>query len=253
MFFLDSFYRQILQLTLIILLLIGCSTTKKEEIHSADELFEKAKFEFQRKKFEDAEKYFDLLKLQFPASQYADDAQFYLGEINFERGDYIMAAFHYSTLRRWYPASEYSKNALFKTALSYYKLSPPFDREQEYTFKAIEYFLEFQNTYPNDSLISVVNSYLKELRNKLAYRNFFTATLYYKWQSPKSALIYLDIVLDEYPDTDYAEDALWLKIQIYRERGLFLDLEELLEKYKKMFPNGKYISQINFLDKFKGN
>lgn len=233
------------------LTIIGCSTAKKEEIRSSDELFEKAKSEYQKKKYEEAEKYFDLLKLQYPASQYADDAQFYLGEISFEKGDYIMAAFHYSTLRRWYPASEYSKIALFKTALSYYKLSPPFDREQEYTFKAIEYLLEFLNTYPNDSLTSVANSYLKELRNKLAYRNYFTANLYYKWESPKSALIYLDIVLDEYSDTDYAEDALWLKIQIYKERGLFLDLEELLERYKKMFPYGKYISQVNVLEKLK--
>ncbi|MCX7908013.1 MAG: outer membrane protein assembly factor BamD [Ignavibacteria bacterium] len=238
---------------LFILIFIACSTTKKEVINSADDLFNIAKAEFQKKKFEEAEKYFDLLKLQYPGSQYADDAQFYLGEISFEKGDYIMAAFHYSTLRRWFPSSEYCKVALFKTGLSYYQLSPPYDREQEYTFKAIEYFLEFRSTYPDDSLNVATNLYLKELRNKLAYRNLFTANLYYKWQSYKSALIYLDIVLDEYPDTDYVEDAFWLKILIYKERGLFYDLEELIKQYKRLFPNGKYFTQVENIENLKGS
>jgi len=223
---------------------VGCGTTPKQEIHSAEDLFRLAKNYYEKKKFEDAEKFFDLLKLQYPASQYADDAQYYLGEISFEKGDFIMAAFHYSSLRRYYPASEYCKQALFKTALSYYKLSPSFDRDQEYTYKAIEYLMEFQNTYPNDQLTLEANKYLKELRNKLAYRNFFTANLYYKWRSFNSALIYLDVVLTEYSDTDYIEDAYWLKFQIFAERGLFYDLEELAKEYKDKFPNGKYLSQI---------
>lgn len=234
-------------------LFLGCSTTKKEEIRSADELFALAKEEYKKKKYENAEKYFDLLKLQFPASQYADDAQYYLGLISFDKGDYIMAAFHFSTLRRWYPNSEYSKEALFKTALSYYNLSPSFDRDQEYTSKAIEYLMEFQNTYPSDTLAILANKYLKELRNKLAYRNYFTALLYYKWQSSKSALIYLDIVLEDYPDSDYVEDAYWLKMNIYKEKGLFLDLEELAKEYQTKFPNGRYLSEVkNFIKNKRG-
>ncbi len=184
------------------------------------------------------------MKLQYPASQYADDAQFYLGLINFNKGDYLMAAFHFSALRRAYPNSEYAKEALFKTAMCYYNLSPSFDRDQEYTFKAIEYLMEFQNTYPGDSLAYLSNQYLKELRNKLAYRNFFTANLYYKWKSSKSALIYLDMVIEDYPDTDYVEDAYWLKMTIYQEKGLFLDLEELAKEYQTKFPNGKYSNQV---------
>ncbi|MGB9851522.1 MAG: outer membrane protein assembly factor BamD [Candidatus Kapaibacteriota bacterium] len=238
-------------LFLVSLIVFSCSTTKKEEISSADDLFALAKKEYEKKKYEEAEKYFDLLKLQYPASRYADDAQYYLGLISFDKGDYIMAAFHFSSLRRAYPNSEYCKEALFKTALSYYNLSPSFDRDQEYTSKAIDYFMEFQNTYPGDSLSVIANNYLKELRNKLAYRYFFTAMLYYKWGSPKSALIYLDVVIEDYPDSDYAEDAMWLKINIYREKGLFLDLEEIAKEYQNKFPNGKYSEQIKSFVKIK--
>jgi len=225
----------------------GCSSVKKEEIKTAEEHFQYAKEQFEKKNYEEASKYFDLLKLQYPASEYADDAQFYLAEISFLRGDYIMSAFHYSALRRYYPSSPYYKESLFKTALSYYKLSPPFDRDQEYTQKAIDAFQEFQNLYPKDSLFFTANEYIKELRNKLAYRNFFIASLYYKLASNKSSIIYLDFLIDQYPDSDYVEDAYWLKMTIYKESGLFLDLAELVKEYKTKFPNGKYLTQLESL------
>lgn len=229
------------------IIFFGCSSVQKEEIKSAEELFLFAKKEFEKKNYEEASKYFDILKLQYPASEFADDAQYYLAEINFLRGEYIIAAFHYSALRRYYPSSPYCKESLFKTALCYYNLSPSFDREQEYTFKAIETFQEFQNMYPADSLAKFANEYFKELRNKLAYRNYFIASLYYKWSSYKSALIYLDFVIEEYSDSDFVEDAYWMKMEIYKKSKLFLDLEEIIKEYMNKFPNGKFISQVNNL------
>ncbi len=231
----------------------ACSSAKPPEIRTADDLFKVAKEKYEKEDYEEASKLFDLLKLQYPASQYADDAQYYLAEISFKRGEYIMAAFHYNWLRRSYPNSSYSKESLYKTALCYYNLSPPFDRDQEYTFKAIEAFQDFQNAYPADSLYPFAGKYIKELRNKLAYRNYFVALLYYKWLSYKSALVYIDFILDDFSDTDYAEDAYWLKINIYKELKLFLDLKELFKDYRNKFPNGKYTNQISLLEKELAN
>lgn len=231
----------------------SCSSTKPSEIRSADDLFKLAKEKYEKEDYEDASKLFDLLKLQYPASQYADDAQFYIAEISFKRGEYIMAAFHYNWLRRSYPNSPYSKESLYKTALCYYNLSPPFDRDQEYTFKAIEAFQDFQNIYPSDSLYALAGNYIKELRNKLAYRNYFVASLYYKWLSYKSALVYIDFVLNDFSDSDYVEDAYWLKISIYKELKLLLDLKEILKDYRNKFPRGKYISQVDLLERQLAN
>lgn len=240
--------------TVIILMsLESCSSAQLTEIRTADDLFKLAKEKYDKEDYEEASKLFDLLKLQYPASQYADDAQFYLAEISFKRGEYIMAAFHYNWLRRSYTNSPYSKESLYKTALCYYNLSPPFDRDQEYTFKAIEAFQDFQNIYPADSLSVLAGNYIKELRNKLAYRNYFVASLYYKWLSYKSSLVYIDFVLDDFSDSDYVEDAYWLKISIYKEMKLFLDLKEILKNYRNKFPNGKYISQVNLLEKQLAN
>ncbi len=227
---------------------LSCSSTKQTEIKSAEDLFELGKTNFEKGNYDEANKYFDLLKLQYPASEYADDAQYYIAEISFRKKEYIMAAFNFSWLRRSYPSSPYLKEAFYKTGLSYYHLSPTYDRDQEYTYKAIEVFQEFINYYPNDSLTKHAKEYVTELRNKLAYKNYHTATIYYKLESYRSALIYLDFVIDDFPDTDVVEDALFLKAQIYFEKRLFYDLKEIINDYKSLFPNGKYLINISEIE-----
>lgn len=223
---------------------LACSSIKQTEIKTADELYILAKKKFDSGDFEGASKYFDLLKLQFPASQYADEAQFYIAEISYERGEYIMAAFHYNWLRRSFSNTPFYKESLFKTAMCYYNLSPTFDRDQEYTFKAIDAFNDFIVMYPKDSLAVIASKYLKDLKNKLAYRNYHISLIYYKMRSYLSSLIYLDEIFENYPDSDCIEDAYWIKIISLKNLNRFLDAIDLIEKYKEIFPNGKYISQI---------
>ncbi|MGQ9818854.1 MAG: outer membrane protein assembly factor BamD [Candidatus Kapaibacteriales bacterium] len=229
---------------LFLLVIFGCSSGKQIEIKTADELFRLAKEKYDEGNFDEASKYFDLLKLQYPASQYSDDAQFYLAEINFKRGEYIMAVFNYNWLRRSYSNSPFYKESLYKTALCYYYLSPPFDRDQEYTHKAIEAFTDFKMAYPQDTLTIRVDEYLNELKNKLAYRNYFTALLYYKMQSFRSSLIYLDEVIDKYSDSLYIEDAYWLKANILKNLNRLLDLKDVVEEYQLKFPNGRYYKEL---------
>jgi outer membrane protein assembly factor BamD len=205
------------------------------------------------KQFEDgdylaAQLGFDKIKLQYPASIYADDAQYYLAEINFSKSQYILAAFNYSTLRRIYPQSEYAQKALFKTALSYYELSPSYDRDQEYTLKAIKTFSEFQAAYPNDSLFEKASDYIKELRNKLAYRDLFTAELYRKIRSSKSSLVYYQSVIDNYKDTDYFEDAVVGKIETLNYLGRNSEAQKEIKYYRSQFPKGKYLNKVQEIE-----
>jgi outer membrane protein assembly factor BamD len=196
----------------------------------------------------EAEKLFELIRLQFSASQYADDAQFYLAEANFNRREYIYAAYNYNMLRRIYPHSDYTRKSLFQSGMCYYKLSPNFDRDQEYTVKAIQTFSEFQTIYPDDSLYNQATNYIKELREKLGHREFFTAELYRKLYSPVSALIYYDAVISDYPDTEYYEPAMYGKIEVLIELKRFDEAKSLIDLYKRLFPNGTNIDKINPLE-----
>ncbi len=91
-----------------------------------------------------------------------------------------------------------------------------FERDQEYTVKAIESFQEFQYLYPDkDSLFSVASEKISELRTKLAHREYFTATLYRKLNAPLAAKIYFDRVINDYDDTEYYEPAYFEKLKCF--------------------------------------
>ncbi|MFA6570146.1 MAG: outer membrane protein assembly factor BamD [Bacteroidota bacterium] len=235
-------------LTTLILVLTNCSSSQSIRMKNAEEYFNEAMTYFKNEDYVEAQRMFDAIKLQFPASQYADDAQYYLAETNFKRKEFILAAFNYGSVRRIYPQSEYCKVALFKTALCFNELSPPYDRDQDYTIKAINAFTEYQTIYPNDSLYKLATENIVQLRNKLANREYFIAELYRKLYSPGSSLIYYDQVINEYPDTKFYEPALFGKIEVLSEMKKTDDTRNAIDSYKKLFPNGPNINKVKFIE-----
>lgn len=231
------------------LLLNGCGSTETVTVKTAEEYFKAAVAAFDDEDWLDAIKFFDVIKLQYPASQYADDAQFFLAEISFRRGEYYSAAYNFSTLRRIYPQSEFKKEALFRTALSFYNLSPTYDRDQEYTKKAIQTFSEFQVLYPKDSLYDKASSYITELRNKLAEKYYSIARLYINLKSIESSLIYYDAIIEEYPDTDFFEPAYFGKIEVLNTMKKYDQLRSIIILYGSLFPKSSRLAQVKEIEK----
>jgi len=230
------------------LLIISCSSSKDTEIKSAEEMFKKGMELFNDNDLLEASKVFDIIKLQYPASQYADDAQYYLAEINFKKDEFILAAFNYNMLRRLYPNSEYSKISMYKTALSYYNLSPDPERDQEYTLKAIDAFQEFQRAYPRDSLYEQAGIFIQELRTKLAEKNYNIANLYRTIYSPSASIIYLDLIIDDFPDTRFYDLAVIMKIEILIEQNKFEEAKFIINTFKTNYPDSQNLSKILALE-----
>ncbi|HYF02659.1 MAG TPA: outer membrane protein assembly factor BamD [Patescibacteria group bacterium] len=241
------FIRILLSIFAVSWLLAGCASTSTPETGGPENIFNLAKSAYADEDYLEAQRLFDVVKLQYPASQFADDAQYYLAEINFKREEYVLAAFAYTQLRRSYPNSEYYREALFKTALSYYQLSPTYDRDQEYTRRAIQSFADYQMLYAGDSLANESTAKIRELRNKLAQREFSTAELYLKLESPKSAVIYFDAVINDYSDTDFYEQAIAGKAEALSQLRNTEEARRTVDLYVKNFPQGKFRGRMDEL------
>lgn len=237
------FRRSLLALAMI--LTISCGSTKEPINGTPEEIYNFAVKAYNDEDYQTAKKYFDVIKLQYPASQWADDAQYYMSETNFKQEEYILGAFNYNLLRRVYPASPYSKISLYKAALCYEQLSPSYDRDQEYTKKAIETFQEYQYLYPEDSLYKEASEKIKDMRNKLAHRQYSTAVIYRKLGSPHSSLIYYDEVINNFDDTDYFEPALFGKIDALYEMRRYEQIKGIANLYKAKFPDGANVGRID--------
>lgn len=230
-------------------LFISCSSTKKEVPKTPEAVFAQAMEYFNDEDYFKAKQKFDIIKLQFPASDFAEKAQYYNAECEYKEGNYILAAFNYNNLRRIYPSTSYAKEAMFKASKCYYKLSPSFERDQEYTHKAIEALQEFQYMYPNDSLSTEASKLIDELREKLAHKQFHTAEIYLILDAPRAAVIYFDEVINKYDDTKYFEDAFVGKINTLKYMKKYDQAIGLLEVYQSKFPNGKFAKEMKDLNK----
>ena len=220
------------------------SGNTQADIRDAESAYKAGLVAFEKEDYFEAQRLFDLIRLQFPTTQFADDAQYYLAEINFARKEFVMAAFNYSMIRRSYPTSDLNKQALYKTALCYYELSPPADRDQDYTKKAIVSFSEFQAIYSTDSLSGIAGKFIVELRNRLAEREMITAELYRNLYSNRSALIYFETVLEDYPDTEFYEQAFVGKIESLIALRRYDEAKSVIELYRKRFSAGKLAASV---------
>lgn len=232
---------------LLLLVFISCASDKTDAPKSPETVYNEAMEYFNDENYFKAKQKFDVIKLQYPASEYAEKAQYYIAECEFYEGNYILAAFNYNNLRRIYPSTDYAKEAMFKGAKCYYKLSPSFERDQEYTFKAIESLQEFQYIYPNDSLTLEATVLIEELRDKLGHKQFQIAEIYMILEVPRAALIYYDEVINNYDDTKYFDDAFFGKIKTLEFMNRFDEALGLIEIYKRNFPKGKHLNELDNL------
>ncbi len=228
--------------------LSSCSSTKTEIPTTAEGVYNEGLMLFKKEKWTEAQKMFDIVKLQYPATIYADDAQFYLAEINFKRKEYILAAFNYNMVRRIYNKSVYTKDALYKTALSYYQMSPSYDRDQENTLLAIQTFSEFMAIYPTDTLAKEAENKIIELREKLANKEFQSGEIYRKMENYKSAMIYYNAVIDNYSDTKVCEEAFISKMELLKETHKLDDLKVTKELFERTYPNTRFAKKYQAIN-----
>jgi outer membrane protein assembly factor BamD len=237
-------------LFILCLFLAACSGTDTvQQRRTVEEIYAEAMEAYKNNDWTEAAAKFDLIKLQYPASQFADDAQYYIAEINFRRGEYVMAAYNYSVVRRSFPSSEWAKGSSFRVGECYQELMLPPDRDQEYTRKAIQAYTEFQQLYPTDSLAFKALERIHTLRNTLAERNMLIAEHYIKTNSRKAAVAYFDAVIDEYPDSDYLEDALVGKIRLQYMMTQIADCRTTIANYRRMVRDPKRADEVNDMER----
>ena len=241
----------LLRCGLLILLVVTACSTKDTVVQkkTVDETYAEAMSALADDDLTEALSHFDVIKLQYPASKYADDAQYHIAEINFKRGEFVMAAYNFSVVRRSFPSSEWSKPSAYKVGECYEELMLPPDRDQEYAKKAIQAYTEFQQLYPTDSLALLAVQRIHAIRNHLAQRFLIIAEHYVKTNSNRAALIYFQGLIDEYPDSDVLEDALIGKINALIQQQQYAECKTTIEQYRRMIKEPKRIAEVQEIER----
>jgi len=140
-----------------------------------------------------------------PYSEYAPKSLYKLGTlfVNLSRYDEAKEAFQ--RLIDNYPKSEWAEAAKYQLALSSSKSSLAAEYDQSATQEARVRFEEFLRKHPDAKISQEASKELSALKERQAKNNFDTAVFYEKQKRFQSALIYYQIVVDNYPESEVAE------------------------------------------------
>jgi outer membrane protein assembly factor BamD len=225
----------------------GCGSGDTTKVMTVEERFAHAKALFDDHDYLAAINDLTVITLQYQGSAIAPDAQFYLGECRYFREEYLLAAFEYSVVKLNYPANPRVADAMYKTAMSYYNLSPKPALDQQYTRKAIDEFQSFVEYYPANANAADAEAKIRDLTNRLAKKQYDTARLYATMQYYRSALFYYDDVIEKYHDTEYAPLAFISKVELLISRNRYRDAAAEAARFYEKYPNSVLRARMDAL------
>ncbi len=163
-------------------------------------------------------------------------------------GDYYSAASYFSDYVKTYPSSSKCPECQFMAGYCYYKLSPKVELDQADSQQAIDELQAYLNLYHEDGRTAEAEQMIKEMTDKLAYKDYMSAKLYfnlgdYMGNNYNSAVIVAQNTLRKYPDTKHREELSYL---ILRSKYIQADRSTLRrqpERYRDAID--EYYSFIN--------
>ena len=229
------------------LLLWGCAASVDTTNMTPSQRLGYATKLYNNKDYEDALKEYQAILLQFPGSTVIDSAQYYLAMTRYKRNEYILAAYEFSRLIKNMPSSKYVPDAQFMLADCYFLLSPNYALDQKYTKKSIQEFQAFIDFFPTDPKVPEAEKKIAELNDKLAHKEYHNAYIYEKLEDYKAALIYYNLVLDNYHDTKYAPLAMYSKINLLIQRKQNSEALAEISKFIERYPEDSHLKEIEQL------
>lgn len=255
-------FRKLIFLLALAALFVSTSCSKYQKLlkSSDNELKYSKAIEFYDKgEYYRAQQLFDQIAVFYRGTEKAEKISYYNAYCYYRQRDYILAGYYFNNFTSSFPGSPFAEECAFMSAYCNYHDSPVSSLDQTNTQAAIASLQLFINQYPNSQRIEQCNQLIDELRGKLEVKAFDIAMLYYKMNDYKAAIISLNNLLKEFPDTRQREKVLYSLldtkykyavnsvVEKRKER-----MESALEAYKVInleYPSGAYASDAKAIHK----
>lgn len=201
-----------------------------------------------------ASELFQSLVYAFRGTSRGDDLYNYYAKSCFEQKDYILAGHYFKGILEQYPRSEFAEEAQFMVGYCFYMDSPTPKLDQDVSQRAKDALLLFVNVYPYSDKIEEANILIDELNEKIVYKSYLSAKLYYDMDYYKASVIALNNSLNDYPSTKYREDIKYLLFKSKynlgvnsiesKQRDRLNDARDEYFTFVDEFPESKYIRAV---------
>lgn len=190
----------------------SCSPYQK--VYRGDSMTAKYNFAdslYQAGKYKKALKLMEQVVPVYRGKPQAEKLMFMYANTFYNLGDNYLAGYQFERFETSYPKSDSVEIAAYKSAKSYYELSPRYSLDQEDTYKAIEKLQGYINKYPNTEYRQEANNLVAELRGKLEKKDIEVAKQYLKISEYKPAIEAFDNFISDHPGSEYRKEAFFGK------------------------------------------
>jgi outer membrane protein assembly factor BamD len=192
-------------------IITGCGEYEKI-LKSRDYAFKykKAKEYYETEEFVKAATLFDQVVNIYRGTIKADTVKYYQAKSYYGQRDYILSGHYFGELASTYLNSVYVEESEFMVAYCYYKQSPRSELDQEVSYQAINSLKMYMMKYPTSGRLTECQELINELGDKIVDKSFISARLYFDLGYFKAAIIALRSSLEEYPETQFREELMFL-------------------------------------------
>jgi outer membrane protein assembly factor BamD len=185
--------------------LSSCSTVKgwfssKKPEKPPDVMAKEGIKQLKKKDYDDAIETFQKVRDRYPYSKQAMLAQIKLADSYFYKQKYDEALHAYKEFEKLHPTNKGVPYCIYREGLCYYRQRSTIDRDQTYTFKALEEFRRLKKKFPKCQFMRKAEKYMARCRRDLAEHEFYVAEFYFKTKRYKAALDRFQVVTQEYPE-----------------------------------------------------
>jgi outer membrane protein assembly factor BamD len=190
--------------------LSACSSTSDIDTGTPEGAYKLGEKYEKDERFEEAIVQFSEVKNKHPYSKLATEAELKIAEIHFEREEFVEAQSSYQVFKEMHPSHARIDYVTFRLALSFYKQLPStVDRDLAVAERAILYFDEVIQSFPNSQHVKEARDYKEKALKMLAEKEYYIGRFYFIRDHWESALIRYEELLQRYPNLGQDAKALY--------------------------------------------
>ena len=127
--------------------------------------------------------------------------------------DFYLSGYQFERFVISYPKSDSVEIASYRSARSYYELSPRYSLDQKDTYTALEKLQGFVDKFPNSEYRSNANAMVVELKEKLEKKDYETANQFLRISDYKAAIESFENFILDHPGSKYRQQAFYGRME----------------------------------------
>jgi len=187
-------------------LLSACAVKKPP---SGEDYYQQAQLNFTNREYAAAIENYQYVVDKFPFSPYAEESEMKIGLAYYKNKDYAQAIAALDDFQRMHPTSKNLQLASYYIAMSYFDQVGREDQDQNKTEAALARFKAIEQRFPESEFAELAKEKSEICREVLARHQKVVGDYYFKRANFRAAESRLAELMQKYPDTPVAPDALW--------------------------------------------